>query len=173
MISSQLKGDTGQEKTERNLLDFLTRCRRHNIYVNAFLKPANPFMFDEERVKSLIIDGELIHIPTIFAYDVCWEPGNYTFNQDGRKKFDKRWRAWIAERYGSIENAVADWKFAPNRDSNGDIVSPTDAQLKTDGAWRIYVAAYRRFMDDVTSRIWNDASQKLRSYAPKQLFRPA
>ena len=170
MISSQLKGDTGQEKTERNLLDFLTRCRRHNIYVNAFLKPANPFMFDEERVKSLIINGELIHIPTIFAYDTCWEPGNYIFNQDGRKKFDKRWRAWIAERYGSIENAIADWKFAPNRDNNGDVVSPTDAQLKTDGAWRIYVAAYRRFMDDVTSRIWNDASQKLRSYAPKQLF---
>ncbi len=170
MISSQLKGDTGQENTAHNLLDFLTRCRRHNIYVNAFLKPANPFMFDDERVKSILIDGELIHIPTIFAYDVCWEPGNYIFNQNGRPDFDKRWRAWLVERYGSIENAVADWKFAPNRDKNGDVISPTDTQLSSDGAWRIYVAAYRRFMDDVTSRIWNDASQKLRSYAPKQLF---
>ena len=170
MISSQLKGDTGQENTARNLLDFLSRCQRHHIFVNAFLKQANPFSFDEEKVKSIIIDGELIHIPTIFAYDVCWEPGNYIFNQNGRPNFDKRWRAWLVERYGSIENAIADWKFEPNRDKNGDVVSPTDAQLKTDGAWRVYVAAYRRFMDDVTSRIWNDASQKLRSYAPKQLF---
>ena len=170
MISSQLKGDTGQENTARNLLDFLSRCQRHLIFVNAFLKQANPFSFDEEKVKSIIIDGELIHIPTIFAYDVCWEPGNYIFNQNGRPNFDKRWRAWLVERYGSIENAIADWKFEPNRDKNGDVVSPTDAQLKTDGAWRVYVAAYRRFMDDVTSRIWNDASQKLRSYAPKQLF---
>ena len=170
MISSQLKGDTGQENTARNLLDFLARCKRHNIYVNAFLKQANPFSFDEEKVKSIIIGGELIHIPTIFAYDVCWEPGNYIFNQNGRPNFDKRWRTWLVERYGSIENAIADWKFEPNRDKNGDVISPTDAQLKADGAWRVYVAAYRRFMDDVTSRIWNDASQKLRSYAPKQLF---
>ena len=170
MISSQLKGDTGQENTARNLLDFLSRCQRHHIYVNAFLKQANPFSFDEEKVKSIIIEGELIHIPTIFAYDTCWEPGNYVFNQNGRRSYDKRWRAWLVERYGSIENAVKDWKFEPNRDANGDIISPTDEQLKTDGAWRIYVAAYRRFMDDVTSRIWNDATQKLRSYAPKQLF---
>ena len=170
MISSQLKGDTGQENTARNLLDFLARCQRHHIYVNAFLKQANPFSFDEVKVKSIIIDGELIHISTIFAYDTCWEPGNYVFNQNGRRSYDKRWRSWLVERYGSVENAVNDWKFAPNRDTNGDVISPTDEQLKTDGAWRIYVAAYRRFMDDITSRIWNDATQKLRSYAPKQLF---
>ncbi|MCR4575629.1 MAG: beta-galactosidase, partial [Lentisphaeria bacterium] len=84
--------------------------------------------------------------------------------------YDARWNKWLKERYGSVENAIKDWGVEPNRNEKGQVASPTDAQLRMDGEWRIYVAAYRRFMDDVTSKMWNVATQKMRALAPNQLM---
>ena len=115
-------------------------------------------------------EGELAHFTELFAYDLCWEPGNYAFDAKSRPAYDARWNKWLKERYGSVDNAIKDWGIEPNRNEKGQIASPTDAQLRMDGNWRIYVAAYRRFMDDVTSQMWNVATRKMRALAPYQLM---
>ena len=53
---------------------------------------------------------------------------------------------------------MADWAFEPRRDKDGKLVSPSNDQLVHDGDWRVYVAAYRRFMDDETSAMWNKSA---------------
>ena len=170
MLSVQILGDTGKEDTLRNILDFFHRCENHNMYVNGFLKPASPFAFNDAKVEAAMKEGELAHFPVLFAYDLCWEPGNYAFDAKSRPAYDARWNKWLKERYGSVENAIKDWGVEPNRNEKGQVASPTDAQLRMDGEWRIYVAAYRRFMDDVTSKMWNVATQKMRALAPNQLM---
>ena len=170
MLSVQLLGDTGKEDTLRNLIDFFHRCRAHNMYVNGFLKPASPFAFNDAKVEAAMKEGELAHFTELFAYDLCWEPGNYAFDAKSRPAYDVRWNKWLKERYGSVENAIKDWGIEPNRNEKGQVASPTDAQLRMDGDWRIYVAAYRRFMDDVTSQMWNIATRKMRALAPNQLM---
>ena len=44
------------------------------------------------------------------------------------------------------------------------------AQFREDGPWRVMVAAYRRFMDDLMSRKWNDATRTLRRLDPNHLI---
>ena len=170
MLSVQILGDTGKEDTLRNIIDFFHRCRAHNMYVNGFLKPASPFAFNDEKVEAAMKEGELAHFTELFAYDLCWEPGNYAFDAKARPRYDVLWNKWLKERYGSIENAIKDWGIEPNRNEKGQIASPTDAQLRMDGDWRIYVASYRRFMDDITSQMWNVATRKMRALAPNQLM---
>jgi len=164
MVSVQ----TGAPDGIRNLLDFLRRCERHGIKVNGFLGAASPLGFDEKAVADFLREARLVDNPTLFAYDIIWEPGNYVFNSEGRPRWDPDWKRWIVERYGSLENAEVDWAMpAPRID--GKLTSPTDRQLREDGEWRVMVAAYRRFMDDLMSRKWNDATRKVRALDPNHL----
>jgi hypothetical protein len=159
----------GQPEHLSNLLDFLGRCRNHDIRVNAFIDGASPLGFNEQKVRDHIQAGRLDQNPVIFAYDIIWEPGNSVFNKEGRPRWDRDWQDWILRQYGSIENAEKDWRFSVPR--NGEqATSPSDQQLSQDGDWRIMVAAYRRFMDDLMSRKWNDATQRLRTIVPRQLL---
>ncbi|NLG13178.1 MAG: hypothetical protein GX561_03095 [Lentisphaerae bacterium] len=169
MVSLQLKCDNRKEETFHYLVDFFARCRNHNIYVNGFINQANPLEFNESEFIRIVRDSNLYLFPTLFAYDTSWEPGNYVFNERSRPRFDNQWRQWVNDRYGSIQNAVEDWGIKPNLDKQGQLTSPTSEQLTKDGNWRIYTAAYRRFMDDVTSEMWNSAVRKIRQISPLQL----
>lgn len=165
MVSIQVSG----LESQRNLLDFLRRCRPHNIYVNVFLGAASPIAFQEAELATYLNAGRLAQNPTVFAYDIIWEPGNWMFDAEHRPQWDRDWEAWIIERYGSLAAAEADWGRAVPR-GNGKVVSPSDQQLRTDGEWRVMVAAYRRFMDDLMSRKWNDATTRLRRLDPNHLI---
>jgi len=164
LVSIQMGG----RKNIRNLLDFMRRCKQHQIRVNGFLSGASPLDFREDEVRQFIQEARLADNPTLFAYDIIWEPGNWVFNAENRKKYDKDWERWIAERYGSLADAEADWSFPAPR-AGGQISSPSDQQLSQDGKWRVMVAAYRRFMDDLMSRKWNDATRKLKRIDPNHL----
>lgn len=153
----------------RNLLDFLARCRRHDIYVNLYCGLASPLGFREKELREFITTARLADNPAIMAYDTIWEPGNYVFQGDRRGGWDDQWRAWVVEQYGSIAAAEADWNMAGRRDSQGRLISPPDEQFREDGPWRTLMAAYRRFMDDLTSRRWNRAHRKLRELDPNHL----
>ncbi|MDQ0291098.1 hypothetical protein [Oligosphaera ethanolica] len=170
MLSIQLKGDTGKENTLRNLLDFFKRCRRRNIYVIGYLHAANPMNFHPDEMRKFIVDNDFQHNATLFAYDICWEPGNSLFRGAGRNRFDAEWRQWLVERYGSIENALADWQCEPRRDKDGQVISPDDKCFSNDGPWRVMMAAYRRFMDDMTSARWGAAIRVMRELVPNQLI---
>ena len=164
MVSIQL-GDQGNL---RNLLDFLRRCRAHDVKVFGFLGPASPLGFDHAKVAQFISAGRLAENPALFAYDTIWEPGNWVFRKDKRRTWDRDWGQWIAERYGSIANAEADWGISVPR-TDGKTTSPSDRQFRQDGPWRVMMAAYRRFMDDLASRKWNDAHRRLRQLDPRHL----
>jgi hypothetical protein len=169
MAAIHLQGDTHREKTYNNLLDFFTRCRRRNIYVMGYIRSADPKFLNEGILREVVGDSGLTLFPTLFAIDTSWEPGNYWFRDKNREWFDRQWRTWVADRYGSEKNAMADWAFEPRRDKDGKLVSPSNDQLVHDGDWRVYVAAYRRFMDDETSAMWNKSASLVRRIAPYQL----
>ena len=137
--------------------------------VNGFLAGASPIAFNEPEVAEFLRAGKLAQNPVLFAYDIIWEPGNWMFNADGRKRWDRDWEAWIVERYGDLASAEADWGMDVPR-AGGRVVAPSDRQLAEDGPWRVMVAAYRRFMDDLMSRKWNDAVRRLRALDPNHLI---
>ena len=154
----------------RNLLDFLRRCAQHDLHVNLYVGQASPLAFNDAELKAFLETSRLSGNPTVFAYDTIWEPGNHVFKDDAaRQRWDSAWRVWIGERYGSLANAERDWGYRGRRDKGGQVVSPADVQFREDGAWRGMVAAYRRFMDDLTSALWGQANRRLRELDPNHL----
>lgn len=164
LVSIQL----GTPEEIPNLRDFLRRCGAHGIWVNGFLRTASPMAFDEAATRAFIEKAGLRDNPTLFAYDTIWEAGNHLFKSPQRKARDIDWRRWIIQRYGSLESAEKDWGMAAPSEG-GKVTAPSDKQMQEDGPWRAMVAAYRRFMDDITSRRWNDASRALRAIDPNHL----
>jgi len=177
----------------RTLLDFLRRCRNHDIYVFLFVQThvitdephyfqgiMMPQHFQEEASADFIRACRLPDNPALMAYDLIWEPAGWLFgdqvrmfgwseSEPYRRRWDNDWARWIENRYGSLAAAEKDWGMpAPRRD--GRVTSPSSTQFQEDGPWRILVAAYRRFMDDLMSRKWNDATQKLRRMDPNHLI---
>ena len=157
-------------ETYRNLLDFLRRCDAHNIKVNLFIGMASPLNLNEKSIRQYIKNAKLASNTTLFAYDIIWEPGNYVFNKDNRHKWDKDWKKWICDQYGSIIAAEKDWLFSVPRDSNRKVTSPPDKYFREDGEWRVMMAAYRRFMNNLISRKWNRACSALRKIDPNHLI---
>ncbi len=152
-----------------NLLDLLNRCKKHNLMVNLSLRPfADPMKFNYESVVETIDSYRLKNNDTIFAYDIAWEPwfGNYT----SRRGWDSSWREWIDMHYGNLENAEHDWGHPAARDESGNVTSPSDMQLTTDGAWRVMVAAYRRFVDDLINKKYEYAIRKIKGIDPNHLI---
>lgn len=153
----------------RNLLDFLRRCDRHGVKVNLFLGLASPLAYHEDALRTYVDTARLRENTAVFAYDTIWEPGNYVFGNQ-RTRWDAAWREWVAERYGSLEAAERDWGVSLPRDEKGQPASPPDRWFREDGAWRVAMAAYRRFMDDLTSSLWNRAHRGLRRIDPNHLI---
>jgi len=153
-----------------DLLDFLRRCNAHNIKVNLFLDMASPLNLQEQPLWQYIKTAKLASNPTLFAYDIIWEPGNYVFNKNNRHKWDEDWKKWICDQYGSIIAAEKDWDFNVPRDNKDKITSPPDKYFKENGKWRVMMAAYRRFMNNLMSKKWNRACSALRKIDPNHLI---
>lgn len=150
------------------LRDFLYRCHKHGIKVNLFIAGAHPLDFQPELVRQLIEVADLANQPSLFAYDIAWEPrwGNY----NERRKHDGEWVMWLEEQYGSVENAERDWGFKLPRDEQGKPTVPKDEHLLNDGGWRVMAAAYRRFLDDFISRKYREVVRFIRRLDPNHLI---
>ncbi len=166
MVSVQLGGT----ESAPNLIDFLRRCGEHNILVFGFLSGASPLRFNETAVRAVLSAARLVDNAVLFAYDIIWEPGTWVFRADRRGLWNRDWTEWVKERYGSIKEAEADWGFRARRDKDGFLADPTERQMREDGPWRVMVAAYRRFMDDLMSAKWNAAVRRLRRLDPNHLI---
>lgn len=143
-----------------DLQDFLARCHHHHILANVFISNADPRDLHRDKLKALLDAARLRNNPDLFAFDVAWEP--HLGKQDVRSHYDNIWRKWIDDNYGPIESAEAAWKFAaPRKDAL--IIGPDDVQISSDGPWRIMVAAYRRFVDEMLSKGYRDVKSALRS----------
>lgn len=151
--------------------DFLYRCRKHGMKVNLFLGAASPVDFKAEELKRLIDAMRLPGDSTLFCYDIVWEASNFLFRADFREKFLPAWNLWVERCYSDRAEAVQDWKFDPGRGKNNAALrAPTDQELTDDGPHRIFVAAYRQFMDDHCARLWQRAADTLRSFDPNHLI---
>ena len=150
--------------------DFHYRCRKHGMKVNQFIGAANPLDFQEELLRQIIERARLRDDATLFCYDIIWEATNSVYRADSRERFRPEWNRWIEGQYGNKENAVKDWKFDPGTNEAGLISPPTDEQFIRDGDHRVYVAVYRRFMDDHTAKLWQQAVDRLRLMDPCHLI---
>ncbi|MGQ9732115.1 MAG: beta-galactosidase [Candidatus Zipacnadales bacterium] len=150
------------------LLHFLYRCRQYDIRANVFVGGGHPIGFDVGHAVDLIKAGDLANEPTIYAWDIAWEPhfGEY----ESRCALDGRWAEWVAERYGSLENAEKDWGVAVPRKETGSITGPSQEQILNDGEHRILVAAYRRFLDDLVSEHYGRWARTVRAVDPRHLI---
>jgi hypothetical protein len=158
-----------------NLPDLLRRCENHGLKVHLSLRPhADPRQFKWKEVKALITQNRIPENDCVFAYDIAWERGWGTYdgsygNPKGRKEYDKEWEKWIKTRYSNLKDAETDWGYPVPR-KNGKVTGPSNEQLRKDGEWKRMVAAYRRFVDDYTSKIHSHVVRKIRSIDPYHLI---
>lgn len=140
------------EGMSRPLVDFLARCRRHGIYVNAYLSCTHPLGFEPESARRMLTLPRLARNAAVFAYDLAWEP--HFGRETARAAQDPAWRQWIEDNYGSAQALEAAMGGPLPRDAEGRVTGPSDALLvSTDptDAERVLVAAYRHFVDDLVS----------------------
>lgn len=155
----------------RNLLHFIQLCKHAGIWVNIFMASASPLAFNQEALTDYLNTARIPGNATVFAYDTIWEPGNHVFKDSAaRSRWDSDWRTWIDAHYGSLARAEAEWGCKARRSTAGAVISPEDRCFREDGPWRIMMAAYRRFMDNLTSRLWGEANRTLRQLDPNHLI---
>jgi hypothetical protein len=163
----------------RSLVDFLDRCRNHgiwaNIYIPAFIGGAPPAILNQggvlgvnPNIGPILQAAFLVGNDRVFAYDLLWEPALGLHGD--RIALDSAWRAWITDQYGTLANAENIWGVTAPRDAQGQISNPLDSQVQNDGAWRVMVAASRRFVDDYLSRSFGAATRLIRSASPGALI---
>ncbi len=152
----------------RALLDFVERCGKHGIWVHLSIGSASNLRLNPQRDEALLKRAQLPGRKAVFGYELAWEPHFGAHN--ARVAFDERWRAWVLEQYGSLAAAEEAWSMPGPRDAKGELTNPSDEQIATDGAHRVMVAAYRRFLDDIVSRTYGRAVRGLRALDPDALI---
>lgn len=152
----------------RPAADFLDRCRQQGIRANVYLAGMHPVESPDNTLwTSIIAEGRLGRNAAVYAWDVAWEP--HFGNVERRARWDGEWTDWLIEQYGSPEAAESDWGAElPRRQDRP--ASPSDEQLAADGPWRVMVAAYRRFADDLISRAYGRRKREALNLAPYTLF---
>jgi len=152
----------------RPLLDFLQRCRRHHIWAHLYIgSAAESLRLFPERDTLLLQRALLSGNPTVFGYELAWEPRFGKHND--RTAHDSEWRDWVTEQYGSVAVAEQTWGMPAPQNADSALANPSDEEIATDGAHRVIVAAYRRFLDDLVSRVYGRAVRHLHALDPDAL----
>ena len=152
----------------RDQLDFLERCERHGIKVFMFMANGWPYRGgDVEKLKEYITRAGLQDHPAVMCWELAWEPIDSPWQ--GRLDYlIEPWNRWIVERYGSLDNAFADWGFTPEL-REGQVPPPSTDQCLNHGPWDKYVAAFRRAHSDIICAGYRDIAEPLRLWDPKHL----
>ena len=156
---------------ERTLADFLLRCRRHGLRVFLFVGGLDPLEGGPDRGLRLIERFGLAADPTVFAYDIAWEPRFF-----GRRasrswaRFDAAWRQWIAGQYGSVAAAEKAWGCPAPRE-NAQVATPSFVAFRGKGAASArMIAAFHRFFYDHAGERYARVIRRIRAAAPRQLI---
>ena len=168
LVCTRLDGDVFGRSMEP-LRDFVERCRRHGMKIMlSYPNASNPLYYQPLAVERLIRESRLRDDPILFAHDISWETGTQPLAY--LDFWDEGWAEWLVQRYGGVENAQRDWGVPVDRDAAGRPVHPPKEQFAKDGPWRVKICAYRRFIDGMMSRKWNDALRHLRGLDPNHLI---
>lgn len=156
----------------RDQTDFLDRCERHGVKVFFFMPNAWPLTnANPDWVKDYITKAGLKDHPAIMTWELAWEPISGAWGvPSGLAFFQGNWNDWVIERYGSIENAIADWGFDPKVEADGRLPVPTLEQVRNHGEWDAMVAAFRRAWNDIYSQAYGQMVNALREYDPRHLI---
>jgi len=150
--------------------DFLLRCRKHGMKISvSYCMATNPFYYNGEAFRQFMELHSLKNDPIIFSHDICWEVGHQPLVPKYRNYWDMPWENWIIERYGSIQNAQTDFGYKIDVTEDGRITIPPENEIITDGDWRVKTAAFRRFLEDYFSSVWNKAVYDIKKYDPNHL----
>lgn len=156
------------------LLDLMMRCEKLGLFIDLCIRPnANPMMFNEHEVASMINKYRLWDYDNLIAYDIAWERyfGAYEpeyGNFFGRKAYDTEWEKWIVNHYGSVEEAEKEWEYPCPRKA-GIVTGVSDMMLEVDGLWRKLVSSYRRFADDFAEKKHAYAKDFIKNIDPNHL----
>lgn len=151
--------------------DFVLRCRRHGMKLMvSFCNATGPQNFQANAFERYLKDAWLLDEPVLFAHDIGWEVGAKFFNGKYINMRDGAWEQWLIDRYRSVENAEKDWGVPVDRTDYGQVIAPPNMQFAKEGPWRIKVCAYRRFLVDYISQVWNTCLGALRKIDSKHLY---
>ena len=170
VVNIQYEGLWGSQG--RQVADFLERCRSHGLWARiALLVSGESAAYTGTLAPDLdtvIQAGYLPGNDRVFAYELLWEPmvGVYY----ARQNLDQDWVNWVNQQYGSLDNAQQAWNLTAPVDNTGALTNPSDDQMENDGPWRIFVAAYRRFLDDYLGRNIGVFARAIRSDDPDTLL---
>ncbi|MDR3710778.1 MAG: hypothetical protein P4L33_20965 [Capsulimonadaceae bacterium] len=157
-----------REIEPRNLLDVLRIAKDLHLHVNLALVPGVPEGFSLDEASKLISDFRLAGNDTVFAYDIAWEPEFR--NHVARTKLDPSWREWVTNKYGTLAAAKAAWGISAPLDAKGQLTNPSNeqAELGKGAADALFVADYRRFLDDWEVNTYGPVVDGLHKAAPRQ-----
>jgi len=144
------------------LQDFLERCRKHRIYVHAYL----PRLFGIGRnfsiAEKIIKNSDLPKHEHVFAYDIAWE-AHAGSSKRRNELLGAAWKNWIKLRYGNVRQAERAMSYPINLDNWGEPMLPTDQQLSQDGDHRHVVLPFRNFFSEWISMHYGECKRFLRS----------
>jgi hypothetical protein len=151
----------------QNLLDVLRLAETYNLKVNFCVRPFDPMVLEWDKFHEIVNYYKIRDQDCIFAFDIAYEPR--WPSHTGRQKWDREWQEWVMERYGSVQNAEADWGVPIPRTAESNITNPSDYQFIESGPWYKMIAAYRRFLDTLLYQKYSAATRLIKDAAPKQL----
>ncbi len=150
--------------------DFLIRCRRHNMKLCfSYCNITTPNHYSGAAFRKLMKEFDLLDDPIIFSHDITWETDGGFMATPYIKRYDEAWQQWLIDRYGSLENAEADFGMKLDRREDGVVTCINEFLFKEEGDWRVQVTAYRRFEEDYMSKMWREAIEDIRLVDPKHL----
>lgn len=159
------------ERTLPQLQDFMLRMERHHMKLSlSYCNATCPVNYQPSAFRRLMALGGLQGNPTLFGHDIAWEIGSQFYSGMYGPQWDARWADWLRDRYGSLEAAAQDWGVPVPLAVDGRPTAPPLQEFQDDGPWRVRTAAYRRFLDDMVSRLWNDAVADMRAVDPDHII---
>ena len=169
------------ERIMPQLQHFLELCGRYGMkLILAAVNWTNPLFYDSENFEHLIRPWQLEKNTALLGYDIAWEFGHRPLNIAYRHYWNREWKAWIEEQYGSVAAAEADWGVPAERDDDGNLANPLDRyvtflpaapeEVEKLQIGRVQTAAYRRFADDMLSQIFARVTADIRRLDPNHLI---
>lgn len=147
---------------------FFKLCDRHNLKVDIHCIGSDPLYFNEEVVKSFIVDAGFWQNPVIYSWALSWEP-HFGLHYERKLLWDEEWNKWVLNKYGSNEQAFKKWAYKAEI-TEGKIVSPQDYMVRKAGPWEKMFLDYESFLWGLARDHYAKVSKIIRQMAPHQLI---
>lgn len=156
-----------EERQLPQLRWLMEEIRPLSLWLQVQVAGLDPLTLDVEKARALLQGARLVQDPVVFAL----EAGSTARlgSADERAVWADAWREWLAEQFGSLEQAEEILR-QPAWRREGQLDGPPDEALAGAGQGAEAVALYRRFMDDLVSRRLGEVRRMLGSLGCRVLL---